>query len=80
MQTEQLTILAFSILGIVAGFVSNYLDVIMAVLVAFSIYTVSTILFLKFAKSKKTKILVINGMVTFLPIWLIVWIFLFNSR
>ena len=79
MKIEQTIILVFLVFGLVSGIVSNYIgNLILAILIPLVFYSLANILMAKLVKSRKFKVIVANSLATFLPLWLIVWIFLFN--
>lgn len=68
-------------LGIAAGYVSNLIqNRTIAILSAFLIYMVSYIVLVILVRHKKKHWLVSNSLITFILVWLVVWIFLFNTR
>lgn len=72
-------IIAFSSLGIFAGIVSNYLsDLTLSLLVPSIVYFLSVIAMIKFVKGKRKRWMIYNSFVTFILVWIVVWIFLFN--
>lgn len=79
MNTEKISTLIYIALGALSGFISNAFNVfivpvaIPAAIFAFSIY----FLLKRFNPNKKRKF-IIENLVTFILIWLLVWIFLFN--
>lgn len=76
---EQKLAVLFFILGVVAGFASNYLaNLLFSLAAGVAIYAASFSVLAGKIKSKKTKWLVTNSLVTFVLVWLVVWIFLFN--
>jgi uncharacterized membrane protein required for colicin V production len=82
MKVEQKIILAYTILGLFSGFLTNYLSMaglglIVAVATSFAIYFISLPFLTAFVKTKKT-LLFYNSFVTFLLVWLTIWILLYN--
>jgi len=81
MTLSQILTLVYLGLGIVAGVVSNSIESrLVAILVALLIYMVSYVVLVKVASYKKRGWLVTNSLITFILVWLVVWIFLFNTR
>ncbi len=81
MKTDQIVVLVFLILGAVSGVISAYIkNTALAGLVPLVLYAAANVLFTKFIKSKRLKLIFLNSFATFFPVWLIVWIFLFNLR
>lgn len=79
MKTDQIIIIAFSILGIIAGIISNYFVGILSFATPILIYIVSFLPVVKFVKSKLTN-LISSSLVTFVLIWLLVWILLYGLK
>ncbi|MEM5879437.1 MAG: hypothetical protein QXU74_03015 [Candidatus Aenigmatarchaeota archaeon] len=82
MKTEQKIVMIYTLLGLVSGFMTNYLhtlelNLIIAIAISFSIYFVTLPLLLISTKKKKT-MLFYNSFVTFLLVWLTIWILLYN--
>ena len=72
--------LAYAGLGIVAGYISNMVESrLVAVAAAFLVYIVSYVVLVKMVTYKKKGWLVGNTLITFILVWLVVWIFLFNT-
>ena len=81
MNLVQILTFIYMVLGIAAGFVSNFFDNrLIAVLISFLIYMVSYVILIKAVAYKKRAWLVANSLITFILVWLVVWIFLFNTR
>lgn len=81
MNLVQSLTLIYSGLGVVAGYTSNLIENrFIDILSAFLIYMVSYIILIKAVPYKKRKWLVANSLITFILIWLVVWIFLFNTK
>lgn len=71
----------FSVLGIIAGILSNYFsDLILSILIPLVILFISITTLIKIQKPKKKKALIYNSFITFVLIWLMVWILLYNLR
>ena len=81
MNLVQILTLAYIGLGIAAGYISNLFDSrLMSVLVSILIYMVSYVILIKAIPYKKSGWLAANSLITFVLVWLVVWIFLFNTR
>lgn len=81
MKLMRILTLIYTGLGIVAGFISNiFEDRLIAVLSALLIYMISYVILVLSARSKKRSWLMVNSLITFILVWLVVWIFLFNTR
>ena len=72
--------LAYAGLGTAAGYISSMVEgSLIAVVAAFLVYTVSYAVLVKMVTYKKRSWLVGNTIITFILVWLVVWIFLFNT-
>ncbi len=81
MNLVQILTLVYIGVGIAAGYISNFFDNrLLAVLISFLIYMVSYVVLIKAVAYKKRGWLVANSLITFILVWLVVWIFLFNAR
>lgn len=81
MNLEQKLISIFSLLGIVSGFISNYFRIFsLSLILPLVIYCLVFLILTKFIKEKKIKWMITNSLITFILVWLVVWIFLFNIR
>ena len=81
MKLVQILTLVYLGLGTIAGFISNiFPDRSIAVLIAFLIYMVSYVVLIKVVSYKKRSWLVSNSLITFILVWLVIWILLFNTR
>jgi hypothetical protein len=83
MKIEQLIALGYLILGIFFGVVSNYFtkngsDLSFALSFPLFAYFISLFPLLKFIKQKKKTQLFYSSFITFILIWLVVWILLYN--
>jgi len=74
MNLDQKIAIIYSLLGIAAGFVSNFL----IGWVPIFFYLASLPLLLRLERKKKFISLFFNSFVTFLLIWILVWVMLFN--
>jgi len=79
MKTERIVILSFSVLGVMAGILSSYLEVLLAMPLAIFIYIMSILPSLKFFVGKKRKWLIQNSLITFILMWILVWVLLFTG-
>lgn len=77
MKEDQIIVIAFSALGIVAAIISNYSGGILSFVIPSIIYIASCSLLIKLVKSKITN-LIVSSLVTFVLFWLIVWILLYG--
>jgi len=79
MKTERIVILVFTALGVVAGIISSYLDLLFAIVVSLAMMIVPIAIMLRFFPGKKEKQWFIqNSIITFILIWFVVWILLFT--
>lgn len=79
---DQTITLVFTAIGILAGAVSYYLSntVILALMSPVPIYATTLSILTRLVKEKKVKQMVYSSSVTFVLIWLLVWIFLYNLK
>lgn len=81
MNLVQILTLVYIGLGIAAGYISIFFyNRLLSVLISFLIYMISYVILIKLVPYKKRSWLVTNSLITFILIWLVVWIFLFNTR
>jgi len=83
MKIDKIIVALYLFLGIFFGYISNYFNKIMsnltlALLVPVLLYVVSQPILIKFVKEKKRTWLISNSFITFVLVWLIVWILLHN--
>ncbi len=78
MNQDQITVITFSALGVMAGIISNFFAGFLSFLIPSIVYFAACFLLIRSGKSKKTS-LILNSLVTFILVWLLVWIFLYNS-
>jgi len=78
MNQDQITVIIFSALGAMAGIISNLFAGFLSFLIPLIVYFVACYSLIRSSKSKKTS-LILNSLVTFILVWLLVWIFLYNS-
>jgi hypothetical protein len=80
MKVEQKIVMIYTILGLISGFLTNHIigfGLLVATLIPFVFYFISFLLLTIFVKGKKTY-LFYNSFVTFLLVWLTIWILLYN--
>jgi hypothetical protein len=82
MRVEQIVSLVYTLLGLLSSFLTNHLysigfGLVIAVVTSFAIYFASLPLLIAFVKDKKKTIL-LNSFITFLLIWLTMWILIYN--
>lgn len=81
MKIEKAITIIYSFLGLFAGFLSNYIGVVMvALLVPSLLYSISLFFLVRRIRSKRIKWLISNSLITFLLVWFVVWIFLNNLK
>jgi len=83
MKIDQILVGAYFVLGILFGYVSNYFNktlsnLTLALLVPIIIFAVTQPILLIFIKQKKKTWVISNSLVTFIFVWLMVWILLHN--
>lgn len=80
MDLDQRVTIVFTVMGIFAGVISYYLSspTILAIVSPLPLYVVTVSIITKLVKDKKIKQMVYNSAVTFVLVWLLVWIFLYN--
>lgn len=82
MRVEQKIVMVYTILGLLSGFLTNYshgvgLWLEVAIVAPFSLYFISLPFLAAIVRKKKTTVFY-NSFLTFLLVWLTVWILLFN--
>lgn len=78
---ERMLTLIYAGFGMAMGFFSRWVGILsLAIAVPILLYLVSFFLLKHFIKYKKTKWLLINSVITYILIWQVMWIFLFNTR
>ena len=80
MKVEQKIVMIYTFLGFVSGFLTNYtigLGLTIAFSIPFIIYFIS-LPFLTYLVKKRKIILFYNSFVTFILVWLTIWILLYN--
>ncbi len=79
MNTERILTLIYFVLGVGMGILSIYLGTMLAVGIGVVLYLGSFFIARQFVdKGKKFSWYVLNTLLTFVLVWLVVWIFLFN--
>jgi hypothetical protein len=79
MKIERLMYILFTVLGIAGGAISAWIgDLFLSVLVPSALYAAATVALLKFFEEKRRKWMIYNGLVTFVLVWIVVWISLYN--
>lgn len=69
----------YTLLGVVLGVVSNYFSsLIYQLAIPLAVYLISFFILIRYEKSKKPKWLFYNSFLTFLLVWFMVWILLYN--
>jgi hypothetical protein len=76
---EQGLNIIYAAMAIGVGFLSVSLSSVMAAAVAIGVYAASFAVMKFKIKTKKTKWLVMNSLITYLLIWILTWTFLFNT-
>lgn len=82
MRIEQKIVFAYTVLGVLLGFMTNYLlnagvGLSIALSLPFVIYFVSLIPLITLVKEKKSW-LFYNSFITFILVWLTVWVLFYN--
>ena len=80
MKVEQKIAMIYTLLGFVSGFLTNYttgLSLTIALSIPFIIYFIS-LPFLTHSVKKKKTILFYHSFMTFILVWLTIWILLYN--
>lgn len=79
MNAERMLTLMYFVLGLAMGILSNYLDTLLSLGIGIFLYVVSFFAAKTFiGEGKKLSWYILNTLVTFVLVWLITWIFLFN--
>jgi hypothetical protein len=79
MNTEQKLTLIYMAFGIGAGFLSKFLGVLLpAMMVPIALYIGSFFLLKKKIKTRSSKWLLTNSVITYALVWQVTWIMLFN--
>jgi len=78
---EQKIVFVYMMIGIVCGLISSYYtatNLPYALMFPVAIYAIVTVPLLRMAKEHKTSMIISNSLVTFLLVWILVWVFLYN--
>lgn len=79
MGAERSLTLIYLVLGIVTGVLSNYWNMTISIAVGIVLYLASFFIIRQIAtERKKSSWYVLNTLLTFVLVWLVTWIFLFN--
>jgi hypothetical protein len=83
MKIDKIIAFSYLLLGIAMGLVSNYFNennlyFPVDFVLPFGIYLVSLFFLFRFAKNKKKTWLFYNSFITFVFIWIVVWILVYN--
>ena len=80
MNAERKITLIYFVLGLGTGILSKYISVILSIGVGVALYLISFLIVKNLVKDDKKKFswYIMNTLVTFVLVWLITWIFLFN--
>lgn len=78
MNLEQKLVIVYSFIGIASGFISNFFTLLYAVSIPLVVYAVSFVFLVRFCKHKKILWLISNSFITFVLVWLVAWIFIYN--
>lgn len=78
MNLEQKLTIVYSIIGIASGFVSNFFTLLYAVSIPLVAYSISFVFLVRLIKHKKILWLLSNSFITFVLVWLVAWIFIYN--
>jgi hypothetical protein len=79
MNEEQKTTAIFAVLGFASGFFSTYIHDLWVALVVPSIAYLAVVALCVRAVRRKRRSYLTNSFVSFFLVWLVVWIFLFNT-
>jgi len=79
---EQKLTAAYMVLGAACGVLADYIatnaSLLYALLVPLAIYAVTITALVKLMRGQKKSVLVSNSLTTFILVWAVVWVFLFN--
>ena len=79
MNAERKLALIYFVLGIAMGILSPYLNVMLSVGIGVVLYVISFFIAKKITgENKKFSWYVLNTLLTFVLVWMVTWIFLFN--
>ncbi len=76
MDNDRKLTLIYFVLGVIAAAISLYVDSLIALSAAVIIYLVSLLPVRKLIEVKKTSVFLTTTLVTFILVWLVVWILL----
>lgn len=80
LKPEQIMTIIFTCFGIVMGFLSFFLGKgLFSKIIPLLLYAVSLFIFHKIYSNKKQKWIITNSIIPFILIWLITWVFIFNT-
>jgi len=78
---EQKMAAAYLALGVACGVFSNYLAesmLLYALLLPLAVYAISVAVLAKLMRGQKKSQLISNSLLTFMLVWAVVWVFLYN--
>lgn len=82
MKIDQKIVLIYLILGIILGYFSYYFSInsnlLIALIFPFVIFCIALFPLFKLVREKKKKWLIWNSFITFVLVWILVWLTLFN--
>jgi len=79
MKVERLVFILFTALGFVGGMISVWIkNLFLSVTVPLVLYVVVTVALLKFFEEKRRKWMIYNGLITFVLVWIVIWISFYN--
>ncbi len=81
MKDDQKIVLIYSIIAIVSGLISGYFiigDLLYSLSIPILIYGLTTFILSRVMPNIKKSVLISNSVVTFLPVWIVIWTFLYN--
>lgn len=79
MTAERKLTLIYFVLGIAMGVLSTYLNTMLSVGIGVVLYVISFFIAKKFTgENKKFSWYILNTLLTFVLVWMVTWIFLFN--
>lgn len=74
---RKLTIIYF-VLGVGMGVISKYIDALLSLAIAIAVYAISAFVLRRQGEGKKLSWYVLNTLLTFVLVWIVTWIFVFN--
>ena len=79
MNSERKLTLIYFVLGIAMGIISTHFNTIVSIGIGVALYLISSFISKWFVgEKKKFSWFVLNTLLTFVLVWLVTWIFLFN--